>query len=145
MPTIHPTAFVHPLAFVAGEVTLGPRVSLWPFVSVRGDSNTIEIGEDSNVQDGSVIHVDDGFPRTEASRRSAVRRARSTRPPEWGKTTVSAHVGQGQVPRESSSDSDSRHAATFAGARRQPPPARLGERRLPHSTRLGIDPLRLTP
>ena len=62
MPTIHPTAFVHPLAFVAGEVTLGPRVSLWPFVSVRGDSNTIEIGEDSNVQDGSVIHVDDGFP-----------------------------------------------------------------------------------
>lgn len=62
MANIHSTAFIHPLAYVAGEVTIGPRVSLWPFVSVRGDSNTVEIGEDSNVQDGCVIHVDDGFP-----------------------------------------------------------------------------------
>lgn len=62
MPNIHRSAFIHPLAFVAGDVTIGPRVSLWPFVSVRGDSSTVEIGDDSNVQDGSVIHVDDGFP-----------------------------------------------------------------------------------
>lgn len=62
MPTIHATAFVHSLAFVAGDVTIGPRVSIWPFVSIRGDSNTIEIGDDTNVQDGCVIHVDDGFP-----------------------------------------------------------------------------------
>ncbi len=62
MPNIHQTAFIHPLAYVAGEVTIGARVSLWPFVSVRGDSNTVEIGDDSNVQDGCVIHVDDGFP-----------------------------------------------------------------------------------
>jgi carbonic anhydrase/acetyltransferase-like protein (isoleucine patch superfamily) len=62
MPTIHPTAFVHPLAFVAGDVTIGSRVSIWPFVSIRGDSDTISIGDDTNVQDGCVIHVDDGVP-----------------------------------------------------------------------------------
>ena len=62
MPTVHPSAFVHPLAFVAGDVTIGPRVSIWPFVSIRGDSDTISIGEDTNVQDGCVVHVDDGVP-----------------------------------------------------------------------------------
>lgn len=62
MPSIHPTAFIHPLAYVAGDVTLGARVSLWPFASVRGDSDAITIGDDSNVQDGCVIHCDDGLP-----------------------------------------------------------------------------------
>jgi carbonic anhydrase/acetyltransferase-like protein (isoleucine patch superfamily) len=62
MPTIHPTAFVHPLAYVAGDVTLGARVSIWPFASLRGDTDAITIGEDSNVQDGSVIHCDAGVP-----------------------------------------------------------------------------------
>ena len=62
MPSIHPTAFVHPLAFVAGDVTLGPRVSVWPFVSIRGDSDVVTIGDDTNVQDGCVIHVDHGVP-----------------------------------------------------------------------------------
>jgi len=61
-PTIHSTAFVHPLAFVAGDVTIGARVSIWPFVSIRGDSDKVTIGDDSNVQDGCVIHVDDGVP-----------------------------------------------------------------------------------
>ncbi len=62
MPTIHQTAYVHPLAFVAGDVTLGARVSIWPFVSIRGDSDVITIGDDTNVQDGCVIHCDDGVP-----------------------------------------------------------------------------------
>ena len=62
MPTIHPSAFVHPLAFVAGDVTIGPRVSIWPFVSIRGDTDMISIGDDSNVQDGCVVHVDHGVP-----------------------------------------------------------------------------------
>src|SRR5262245_55960283 len=62
MPKIHPTAFVHPLAYVAGDVTLGPRVSIWPYASIRGDSDVITIGDDSNVQDGCVIHVDDNVP-----------------------------------------------------------------------------------
>ena len=61
-PKTHSTAFVHPLAFVAGDVTIGARVSIWPFVSIRGDSDVITIGEDSNVQDGCVIHCDEGVP-----------------------------------------------------------------------------------
>jgi carbonic anhydrase/acetyltransferase-like protein (isoleucine patch superfamily) len=62
VPIIHPTAFIHPAAVVAGNVTLGARVSVWPTAVIRGDSDTIEIGDDSNVQDGTVIHVDDGVP-----------------------------------------------------------------------------------
>jgi carbonic anhydrase/acetyltransferase-like protein (isoleucine patch superfamily) len=59
---IHPTAFIHPLAYVVGDVTLGPRVSIWPFASIRGDSDRITIEDDTNVQDGCIIHVDDGLP-----------------------------------------------------------------------------------
>jgi carbonic anhydrase/acetyltransferase-like protein (isoleucine patch superfamily) len=55
---------VHTRAFVCGDVTLGPRVSIWPFAAVRGDSAAIVIGADSNVQDGTVIHVDHGMPCT---------------------------------------------------------------------------------
>ena len=62
MTRIHPTAFIHPLAYVAGDVTVGARVSIWPFASIRGDSDVITIGDDSNVQDGCVLHVDDGVP-----------------------------------------------------------------------------------
>lgn len=62
MPAVHPTAFIHPLAFVCGDVTLGARVSVWPTAVVRGDSASIEIGDESNVQDGTVVHVDAGVP-----------------------------------------------------------------------------------
>jgi len=58
----HSTAFIHPLAYVTGDVTLGPRVSVWPFASIRGDSDVITIADDSNIQDGCVIHCDDGVP-----------------------------------------------------------------------------------
>jgi carbonic anhydrase/acetyltransferase-like protein (isoleucine patch superfamily) len=66
--TIHPTAFIHPLAFVCGAVTLGARVSIWPTAVVRADTAEIEIGEESNVQDGTVIHVDAGVPARIARR-----------------------------------------------------------------------------
>ena len=59
---IDPTSFVHPRAFVCGDVTLGARVSVWPFAVIRADTDRIEIGEGSNVQDGCVIHVDAGVP-----------------------------------------------------------------------------------
>ena len=62
MPTIHPTAFIHPQSFVCGDVTLAARVSVWPTAVIRGDTDTIEIGEDSNVQDGTIVHVDHGVP-----------------------------------------------------------------------------------
>jgi len=62
MPTIHPTAYVHPTAVVLGDVTLGARVSVWPTAVIRGDTDSISIGDDSNVQDGTIIHVDAGLP-----------------------------------------------------------------------------------
>ena len=67
-PTIHPTAFVHAAAHVIGNVTVGARVSVWPTAVLRGDSDAITIGEDSNVQDGTVIHVDPGVPCTIGAR-----------------------------------------------------------------------------
>jgi carbonic anhydrase/acetyltransferase-like protein (isoleucine patch superfamily) len=63
-PSIDPTAFVHPDAIVLGDVTLGPRVSVWPTAVIRGDTGRIVIGDESNVQDGAVVHVDHGFPTT---------------------------------------------------------------------------------
>ncbi|MDB4883962.1 MAG: transferase hexapeptide repeat containing protein [Gemmatimonadetes bacterium] len=67
-PTIHPTAFVHAAAHVIGDVTLGARVSVWPTAVLRGDSDAITIGEDSNVQDGAIVHVDAGVPCTIGAR-----------------------------------------------------------------------------
>lgn len=68
---IDPTAFIHPAAVVLGEVTLGRRVSVWPTAVVRGDTAFIQIGDESNVQDGSVVHVDHGVP-TSIGRRVAI-------------------------------------------------------------------------
>src|SRR3954465_10931305 len=64
MGNIHPTAYIHPTAVVLGDVTLGKRVSVWPTAVLRGDSDAIVIGEESNVQDGTVVHVDPGVPCT---------------------------------------------------------------------------------
>lgn len=60
--TVHESAFIHPLAFVAGDVSIGPRVSIWPTAVVRGDTAAVSIGAESNVQDGTVVHVDHGVP-----------------------------------------------------------------------------------
>lgn len=59
---VHPTAFIAPGAVVLGDVTLGPRSSVWYQAVVRGDTAPIVIGEASNIQDGSVVHVDEGVP-----------------------------------------------------------------------------------
>ncbi|MDQ6886051.1 MAG: gamma carbonic anhydrase family protein [Gemmatimonadota bacterium] len=64
MPTIDASAYVHPLAILIGDVTLGPRASVWPTAVLRADSAPIVVGADSNVQDGTVVHVDVGVPCT---------------------------------------------------------------------------------
>jgi carbonic anhydrase/acetyltransferase-like protein (isoleucine patch superfamily) len=61
-PDIDPEAFVAPTAVVVGKVVLRPRASVWYGAIVRADSELIEIGEDSNVQDGSTLHSDPGYP-----------------------------------------------------------------------------------
>lgn len=60
--SIDPTAFIHEQATVLGNVTLGARSSVWPGAVLRGDTDRIEIGDDSNVQDGAVIHCDENIP-----------------------------------------------------------------------------------
>jgi carbonic anhydrase/acetyltransferase-like protein (isoleucine patch superfamily) len=56
-PTIDPTAYVDESALVIGKVTIGADASLWPNVVARGDVNTISIGARTNIQDGSILHV----------------------------------------------------------------------------------------
>lgn len=55
-PEIDPTAYVHPDAVVIGSVSLAAGVSVWPGAVLRGDYGTITIGENSNIQDGTVVH-----------------------------------------------------------------------------------------
>ena len=61
-PTIHPTAFVAPGADVIGRVRLAKDSSVWFGCVLRGDVNRIAIGEATNIQDGSILHVDDDSP-----------------------------------------------------------------------------------
>ncbi|PIE34980.1 gamma carbonic anhydrase family protein [candidate division KSB3 bacterium] len=56
LPTIHPTVFVEESAQVVGFVRIGPDSSVWHNAVLRGDVNTIRIGERSNIQDGVVVH-----------------------------------------------------------------------------------------
>ena len=63
-PRIHPSAFVHPTAVVAGRVTLGARTTVWPTAVLRADTDAIMVGDDSNIQDGCVLHCDEGLPCT---------------------------------------------------------------------------------
>ncbi|HEX9564294.1 MAG TPA: gamma carbonic anhydrase family protein [Gemmatimonadaceae bacterium] len=54
--------FLHPLAFICGRVSLGDRVSIWPFAVLRGDTERIEVGDETNIQDGTIVHADEGLP-----------------------------------------------------------------------------------
>ena len=56
-PSIDPTAYIDDSALVIGKVTIGADASLWPNVVARGDVNTITVGERTNIQDGSILHV----------------------------------------------------------------------------------------
>lgn len=58
-PSIHPSAFIAPGAVIIGNVTIGENASIWYGCVLRGDTNAIKIGDNSNVQDGTIIHVDD--------------------------------------------------------------------------------------
>ncbi len=61
-PTLHPSTFVAPGADVIGKVRLAKDTSVWFGCVLRGDVNRIEIGEATNIQDGSILHVDDDAP-----------------------------------------------------------------------------------
>lgn len=63
-PDIDPAAWVAPGCAVIGSVRLAPGASVWYGSVLRGDTEQITIGVGSNVQDGSVVHADPGFPTT---------------------------------------------------------------------------------
>jgi carbonic anhydrase/acetyltransferase-like protein (isoleucine patch superfamily) len=57
VPAIHPSAYVHPDATVVGRVSIGAGSSVWARAVVRGDVDTVWIGEQSAVLDGAVVHA----------------------------------------------------------------------------------------
>ena len=65
---VHPTAFIAAGAVVLGDVTLGEESSVWYGAVVRGDMAPITIGARTNLQDGTIVHVDEGVPCTVGQR-----------------------------------------------------------------------------
>ncbi len=62
-PKISPDAFIAPNATIIGDVEIGPGSSIWFGCILRADVNVMRIGARTNIQDGSIIHVDSGgFP-----------------------------------------------------------------------------------
>jgi carbonic anhydrase/acetyltransferase-like protein (isoleucine patch superfamily) len=59
-PQIHPDAWIAETAVIIGDVKIGARTSVWYNTVIRGDLHKIRIGEDVNIQDGSIIHVESG-------------------------------------------------------------------------------------
>ncbi len=62
VPTIHPSVFIAWNAEVAGQVDAAEDVSIWFSVTIRADLAAVRIAGGSNVQDGTVIHVDTDLP-----------------------------------------------------------------------------------
>ncbi len=56
-PTVPESALIFETAMVMGDVVLGDHVSVWPGCVLRGDVNKIRVGERTNIQDGTIIHV----------------------------------------------------------------------------------------
>ena len=65
---IDPTAFIAPGAMVLGDVHLGQESSVWHNAVLRGDTDRITIGDQTNIQDLTMIHADEGVPCSVGSR-----------------------------------------------------------------------------
>ena len=64
VPEISADSWVAPNAIIIGKVKLEKNSSIWFNAVLRGDIEKIVIGENSNIQDGSVLHTDPGYPLT---------------------------------------------------------------------------------
>ena len=71
-PRISDSAWVDSTAVVIGDVELGEKVSIWPMVVLRGDQGKISIGDESNIQDGTVVHSTGGVSTTTVGKRCTV-------------------------------------------------------------------------
>ncbi|MGM0777870.1 MAG: gamma carbonic anhydrase family protein [Bacillota bacterium] len=61
-PAVHESVFLAPNTYVIGNVKLEADVSIWFNTVLRGDNDSIKIGSGTNVQEGTMIHVDEGCP-----------------------------------------------------------------------------------
>jgi carbonic anhydrase/acetyltransferase-like protein (isoleucine patch superfamily) len=86
-PSLHKDAWVAPRAVVVGNVDIGPRSSVWYGAVLRGDDDSISVGEECNIQDLCCIHVDAGEPAVLQARVSLGHHA----------TVHGAHVGTGSL------------------------------------------------
>ena len=68
VPKIHPDAFIHPDAIVIGDITIGSNSTVWPMAVLRADYGAIIIGDDTSIQDGTVIHASAGLGTVIGSR-----------------------------------------------------------------------------
>jgi gamma-carbonic anhydrase len=59
-PKVAPDAFIAPGAAVIGDVEIGSETGIWFHCLVRGDINIVRIGARTNIQDGTIVHVDSG-------------------------------------------------------------------------------------
>lgn len=64
LPAIDPSAYIAESANVIGRVHIEAHASVWFNVTIRGDNDLITIGENSNLQEGTVLHTDAGVPLT---------------------------------------------------------------------------------
>lgn len=64
-PNIDASAYIDQTAVIIGDVSIASEASIWPMVVIRGDIHSIRIGERSNIQDGSIIHVTHAGPFNE--------------------------------------------------------------------------------
>jgi carbonic anhydrase/acetyltransferase-like protein (isoleucine patch superfamily) len=64
VPDIDPSAYITDSANVIGNVRIEANANIWFGVTIRGDNELITVGENSNVQEASVLHTDPGFPLT---------------------------------------------------------------------------------
>jgi carbonic anhydrase/acetyltransferase-like protein (isoleucine patch superfamily) len=61
-PSVHASAFVAPTACIVGEVIVKEEASIWFHTVIRGDINSVTIGQATNIQDGCLLHVTNAHP-----------------------------------------------------------------------------------
>ncbi|WP_432665396.1 gamma carbonic anhydrase family protein [Wukongibacter baidiensis] len=64
VPNVHDSCYVAETAQIIGRVTLKENVNIWFGTVLRGDGNSIEVGANTNIQDNSVVHINDDTPTT---------------------------------------------------------------------------------
>ena len=62
VPEIHPSVYIAQGAMIIGDVTIGEESSVWFNAVLRGDLDQIRIGARTNIQDGTIVHLDNGYP-----------------------------------------------------------------------------------